>query len=352
MSIGELTSMYQSGELVVHPEFQRFFRWDANQKSRLIESILLGIPLPPIFVSTSGGGEWELVDGLQRVSTLLQLQGLLKDQEGKLVAPLEMSMTEDDLLPALDGLTWESGERALSEAQRRDIKRSRLDVQIIERDSSSQAKYDLFQRLNSYGSQLTTQELRSCLLVSVSPEFFRWVEELASHPAFQNTVQLPEQKEMQQYQLELVLRFLVLHTIDRLAQSELKGFASFLDRRAVKLAQEFPANKDALEDTFKRTFDLIDAQAGENSFRKWNPTLGRFTGAFLNTSFEVIALGLGYLIANGLSHRDDILEAIKSFWVGLPANFATGLSTEVRLTRYVPVGRQLMAAGGVHAEGV
>jgi hypothetical protein len=51
MSIGELTNLYRSGELVIRPEFQRLFRWSTSQKSRLVESLLLGIPLPSIFVS-------------------------------------------------------------------------------------------------------------------------------------------------------------------------------------------------------------------------------------------------------------------------------------------------------------
>src|SRR4051794_13746959 len=50
MSIGEIVSMYDNAEIIIDPEFQRFFRWEIGQKSKLIESLLLGIPLPPIFV--------------------------------------------------------------------------------------------------------------------------------------------------------------------------------------------------------------------------------------------------------------------------------------------------------------
>lgn len=59
MSIGEIVNLYNDEELDVHPEFQRFFRWDDNQKTRLIESILLGIPIPPIFVSQKTNGKWD-----------------------------------------------------------------------------------------------------------------------------------------------------------------------------------------------------------------------------------------------------------------------------------------------------
>ena len=80
MSIGELASMYRDKEIEIHPEFQRFYRWTHTQKTRLIESILLGIPVPPIFVAQREDGVWDVVDGLQRLSTILEFMGLLKDE--------------------------------------------------------------------------------------------------------------------------------------------------------------------------------------------------------------------------------------------------------------------------------
>src|SRR5580704_3813127 len=77
MSVGEITNLYRDGELIINPIFQRLFRWNDSQKSKLIESILIGIPLPSIFVYETTDGKWELVDGLQRISTLLEFMGLL-----------------------------------------------------------------------------------------------------------------------------------------------------------------------------------------------------------------------------------------------------------------------------------
>ena len=87
MSIGEIVSMYDSREIIIDPEFQRLFRWNIGQKSRLIESLLLGIPLPSIFVFEKGDGSWELIDGLQRVSTILEFMGKLRSPEGGLMQP-------------------------------------------------------------------------------------------------------------------------------------------------------------------------------------------------------------------------------------------------------------------------
>src|SRR5687768_4439370 len=79
ISIGEVASMYTSSELNILPEFQRLFRWTIERKSNFIESILIGIPIPPVFVYENENGTWELIDGLQRISTLLEFMGVLKD---------------------------------------------------------------------------------------------------------------------------------------------------------------------------------------------------------------------------------------------------------------------------------
>jgi uncharacterized protein with ParB-like and HNH nuclease domain len=72
MSIGELINLYKDDEMDIHPEFQRVFRWSEFQKTRLIESIMLNIPIPPIFVSQSDDGVWDIIDGVQRLSTIFQ----------------------------------------------------------------------------------------------------------------------------------------------------------------------------------------------------------------------------------------------------------------------------------------
>jgi uncharacterized protein with ParB-like and HNH nuclease domain len=69
MSIGEIVSNYKEGEIIINPDFQRKFRWSEQLRSRLIESILIGVPLPSIFVYQNDKGKWEVVDGVQRLST-------------------------------------------------------------------------------------------------------------------------------------------------------------------------------------------------------------------------------------------------------------------------------------------
>src|SRR5262245_12648157 len=104
VSISEWMSIYEKNELDIHPEFQRFFRWTLRQKSRLIESLLLGIPIPQIFVAQRADGIWDVVDGLQRLSTILEFAGILKDENGKPVPPITLESTT--YLPSLGGRRW------------------------------------------------------------------------------------------------------------------------------------------------------------------------------------------------------------------------------------------------------
>lgn len=344
MSIGEITNLYRDGELIIQPAFQRLFRWEQEQKSRLVESLLLGIPIPSIFVAQGEDGKWELVDGLQRVSTILELQGVLKS-DGEPLPPLQLSGTQH--LPSLEGRYWDGPNEteSLSAAQRIDIKRAKLDIKIIKRGSSPAAKYDLFQRLNAYGSPLTAQEVRSALLVSINPEFNTWLEKLAQNDQFVECTALSDRLISEKYDVELIIRFLVLHSRESVSSNALRSFAQFLDNEAVSLAMEFPKNKSKLEKVFNKTFEVLWKGGGENAFRKWDTQRKTFVGGFLNTAFEVIAMGLGYRVAGGLKYRDDIANAAKELWKrsDMGTRFATGLSTEVRLAKVLPIGRDLMA---------
>jgi hypothetical protein len=343
MSVGELTNMYTDGDLIIRPPFQRLFRWDDDQKSRLVESILIGIPLPSIFVAQDEDGRWELVDGLQRISTLLQLQGLL-DQH----AFPALTLTGTKYLPSLGGLVWEheDDEKALTPAQRRDIKRAKIDLKIVQRESDPKTKFDLFQRLNSFGSKLSSQEIRNAQLVGVNAEFVEWLTNLASHEAFGTLIRLPENDVKRKYDEELVLRFLYLH---EKSDDEIRGIRNFqdgLEEFSINLAINFDYDyKVAAERIFRETFDRLVA-ADEKILGRWDSAKQDFKGGFLNSSFEALAISLGYLIRNGIDARTDLRQCAIEFWSldAMTARFATGKSTEARLSMMVPAGREIIGA--------
>jgi hypothetical protein len=180
VSIGEWLSIYEKGELDIHPEFQRFFRWSPRQKSRLIESLLLGIPIPQIFVAQLPDGVWDVVDGLQRLSTIFEFAGILQDEQKKTMLPLTLEPTT--YLPSLGGRRWEdenNPDQSLTMTQRLLIKRAKINVSIILKESDEMAKYELFQRLNTGGSMLSDQEVRNSLLVMMNLPLYKWIRALS-----------------------------------------------------------------------------------------------------------------------------------------------------------------------------
>src|ERR1700691_4290069 len=111
----ELLDMHENKELNITPDFQRLFRWSPGQRSRFIESLMLEMPVPPIFVIEEEDGRYQLIDGLQRISSYLHMRG-------KLAAPhLEppvskgefLTLTDCDIVPALNGMTFNDFPAAL-----------------------------------------------------------------------------------------------------------------------------------------------------------------------------------------------------------------------------------------------
>ncbi|KGF22711.1 GmrSD restriction endonuclease domain-containing protein [Corynebacterium tuscaniense] len=339
MSIGELTNMYRDEELIITPQFQRLFRWDDNQKSRLIESILVGIPLPSIFVAQDSDGRWELVDGLQRVSTLLQLQGLLRDEGYE-----QLVLSPTKYLPSLGGLTWD-GEASLTPTQRLDIKRAKMDVKIVKRESDPKTKFDLFQRLNSFGSPLSSQEIRNALLVGISTDFANWLQKQAAYPAFQAVTQLSDRDLERKYDEELVLRFLFLTTLADDEASSLASFQEGLENFSINLAKTQESERfTRLEEVFHTTFDKL-LTTNEDILKKWNSNKQKFMGGFSNTAFEAIATSLGHCELTGKPARKDLNNAAIEFWneEQITERFATGKSTEQRIKVTIPLGRRIVS---------
>ena len=349
MSIGELISLYRDDELDIHPEFQRFYRWSDEQKSRLIESILLGIPIPSVFVSQRDDGVWDVIDGLQRLSTIFQLVGQLKDDSGNILVPLTLKKTK--YLPSLEGKKWDDDDPSLSigSANQLIIRRAKIDVKIILRESSDSSKYELFQRLNTGGSQLSDQELRNVILIMVNPDAFRWIESLARDENFQACLGLSDRLLSERYDLELVTRFLVFRGLDEAQLGSIGDIGEFLTDSIVELADpdRFTREKPVEEEAFRLTFAALAGSLGDRSFRKYDQVKKRHLGGFLISAFEPIALGVGYNFANYSS--ETALQRIENIGKKLWANaeFLTrsgsGVRASTRLPSNIPLGRRLFA---------
>jgi Protein of unknown function DUF262 len=347
MSIGEWVSLYQQKEVEIHPEFQRFFRWNDYQKTKLIESIILGFPIPPIFVSQREDGVWDVVDGLQRLSTIYQFMGILRDEKGNLVPPLKLKSTK--YLPSFENKVWESSDgqedsiSTLSLAQRLLIKRTKINVNILQKESDPSAKYELFQRLNTGGSTANAQEVRSCIIVSINPSLYEWMKDLSENADFQACITLNEKSLVEKYDLEILSRFLVLRTIDLEVMSGLGDVETFFTDNMVKIAenQSYDLEEEAL--AFRTTFAALNESMSWESFRKYDAGKNKFSGGFLLAPFETIALGIAYNHKHVTSQN--LREKIISLWSNSEylESFGRGKDASTRLPKLIPLGRKLFA---------
>ncbi|ACA54260.1 DUF262 domain-containing protein [Clostridium botulinum] len=284
MSIGEIINLYNDGELKLNPAFQRLYRWDDEQKTNFIESILIGIPIPEIFVAQKQDGKWDIVDGVQRISTLLQLTKNLKDRE-----PLVLQQTT--YLPSLEGFTWDT----LPLEVKRILRRSKMGINIILTENSIQSQYELFKRLNTGGLHLEDQEIRNCLLIMIDENFYDAINKLKNYANFKKCLTISADRYKEEYHMELIIRYLIakmnMVNYDDYNVSHNK-LSEFIDKEITKIIDSSSFDLDYEIEVFMKTFDFLEKNLGENAFKKYYVNKGKFEGAFSNASYELIASGV------------------------------------------------------------
>lgn len=302
MSIGELVNLYRDGEIDINPSFQRFFRWSNEQKVNLIESIILGIPLPSIFISQREDGVWDLVDGLQRISTILSFMNELKDEDGNKKEPLKLHGTK--YLPALENVSWNGGDDLIEfdSALKISFKREKVDIKIIKKESDGNTKFELFQRLNTGGSELSEQEVRNCLLIMLDPEAYKELVNVSELNSFNKSIAISERLYDQRYNMELIIRLIFLANAK---QDDIKGISdisSYLTNNISKLmSTEFDWYTESV--CIDKSFTLINEVLGDNSFNKYDRDSDKYKGGFQISLYELLATGTYQLVKNGFDDK-------------------------------------------------
>lgn len=293
ISFGELLNMYKVGELVIRPEYQRLFRWKRSQKTALVESILLGIPVPPVFVAEDENGIWELVDGLQRVSTIISFFGdlderlltvnsdrdpdvdLNEDNEGNVN---KWVMESGSLVEDLEGFNVDT----LPKKYVINVKRAVCRVEILRGESNTAMKYELFKRLNSGGSKLTAQEIRNAIYRGIDPKLNILTEELSKNQDFRELVSLSEQKRQELYDQELILRFIAfLNNVDKVNSNTEK----FLDKFMEDAVKDSGFDSVYYQNIFTKVIKILKDTCGNNVFRNER-------NAFVPAYYEGIMIGV------------------------------------------------------------
>ncbi|MFN0035036.1 MAG: DUF262 domain-containing protein [Saprospiraceae bacterium] len=199
-SIREMFFMMEESSVDLNPEFQRYFVWDNTQKSQFIESLLLGLPLPLFYFSENIDLTFNVVDGLQRLTTIRQYMS-----NGFAIKGVERLGKE------FNGRYFKADEnagilaaKALPAPMVRRIEGTQLVVNVIESSSPPQVKFDIFKRINTGGKHLNNQEIRNCV---ATPTTRRMLQEMVHNDLFRE-VTCGSISEIRMDDQELALRFI------------------------------------------------------------------------------------------------------------------------------------------------
>jgi hypothetical protein len=282
LTFGEIINLKSSSEIKIDPEYQRLFRWSNEQKSRLVESILLKLPVPPVFFIENEDGTLELIDGLQRISTMIQLI------EPALIGAEELSLSGCDIIDTLNEYKYEQ----LPLTLKLQIKRSSVRAMIIKRQSKSFLRYEMFKRLNTGGSLLSPQELRNCsarLFGQIGVDFYTFIQELVALPSFHHaTESLSDTDQEKRGREELVLRFFAAKNGAEYYQGHVGDWLDHYMEAVLMERENF--DLDAERKQFTRTFEVADRVLGTGAFCKYKDD--QPTGGLAPAYYEAISIAI------------------------------------------------------------
>lgn len=341
-SLAELVNMYQTNprEIVIQPDFQRLFRWTRKQQSDFIESLILEIPIPPLFFYENPDGIWDLLDGLQRFSTVLRFfndgeipsehQGVSgndnechDERQNDLAVPLQL--LPGDYLDQLSGFSFVT----LPAQLQMNLKRARLHIYVLKRETDPMYKYEVFKRLNRGGTQAEDQEIRNCSVRLLGKEFPEFLREIAADTNYRDALARGEEDERNGYVEELALRFLALKNSGANFKHDVSDFmTAYMEDVARKtLKFEYVQEKAVFLDTWRA---IKEALPDGEAFRG-RTTNDRPAGPFSPLLFEIVSIGIATNIqyAKSLSPAD-LRQKITELLHVVPSKNVTGSGSNAR----------------------
>ena len=279
ITVQQLLTMVEEGAIDIAPVYQRQYRWDPRRQCRFIESIFLGIPIPSLFMATNADGTWELVDGVQRLSTLVHFAG-------SEAARRRLGLKTKLVLAELDKLSEFRGEfDALPKNVQLHFLLRPIKVTTLSDKSDLVVRFDLFERLNTGGVALTDQEIRACIFRG---QFNEFLDELAKDSNFRALVHLPKAKQNDGTREEFVLRFFALLNNYKKFEHSVVGFLNDYMRAASK-AFDYLAN----EQIFRKTVELLHKALPEGITRGRQITpIALFEGVSVGAGLAIKKAGM------------------------------------------------------------
>lgn len=324
-SVRELVRMYEDTELSIAPSYQRKYRWPKKVASTFIESVFLGLPIPPIFVATNDDFQWEVVDGLQRISTLILFLSESEDARKQIGrdGPLVLEGLEN--LTQLNGVGYSDLPRAVQ----RYFARQPLQVISLTDKSDKAVRFDLFERLNTGAISLTPQEVRSAVY---GGEFLSFIDDLAQNPNLRSLLKLQESNQHDGTASEQVLKFFAYKNDRDAFRGAVTTFLNEFSNKSQR-GFDYENEKDLFNSSVEFLFELLDG-----------PFLRDRTSITPLVQFEACVVAIGTIYAEGNDPVDPGVD-----WLNddeLVASSTGGTNTRSMLARRVDRAKDLFSGAG------
>jgi len=279
--IESLHGKWKRGRLVLQPDFQRQFVWDSAKASRLIESALLSVPLPIVYLAEEPDNKESVIDGQQRLTSFFSFL------DGKLPSGQSFKLTKMKVFPELNRKSYSD----LSEELQDKIRYYQIRTVTIRRDSDPDLKFEIFERLNTGAVPLNEMELRNCVYRG---HYMALLKDLAENDDFMDIIGL-KKPDRRMKDIELVLRFAAFyHSTYLKYQPPMKRFFNREMER-----YQYITDQDAqhLKDAFKNSVQIVKSLFGDSAFRRFyrgtesNPN-GLWESQQFNTSLYDVMMGV------------------------------------------------------------
>lgn len=295
-SVSDLFTMMQEDDIILNPDYQRDYIWDNKKASLLIESILLNVPIPVVYMSEEEDGRWSVIDGLQRLNSL------------KRFFENEFKLTGLEVLSELQRTAYKD----LNPKAKRVIKNGIIRIILIFKESNSEIKYDIFMRLNTGSVKLSEQELRNCLYRGDLNDLLK---KLRGNKKYLKILGLAKpHKRMND--AELILRYLAIsENIDRneFTIKEYPGkMKTFLNDFSDNCRKMDATYRDSLEAKFNQTLDKVHAIFGDKAFRRIDVN-GNYDRILNRSVMDAVMIGFEpYNLENLVAKKTSIIELLKT----------------------------------------
>jgi 5-methylcytosine-specific restriction endonuclease McrA len=291
LSIREIHSMVIDGELILQPDYQRDFVATNKISSSLIESLLMNVPIPTVYLSEEVDGTYTVIDGQQRLTSFVKfLSG-------------EFQLSSLRILPTLNRKRFGD----LDPIQQKRIKSTTIHSIIIKREADPDIKFEIFERLNTGSTPLNEDELRNTIYRG---KLMNLIKDLSDNSLLDKLVQKEDMKRRMKYR-GLVTEFISISEKLHLYKSPMKQFCN----------KELRDNKNPsdeklreLKERFLKSLDLVNLVFGDKSFRRYVPQTDKVEGKWLNFSYGLYHLQMigfvKYTKNQILSKADQIREGL------------------------------------------